>query len=972
MTSYLAKQQAYKEDPKAFTEGQYFGASVMPGTGEAIAAYELPGILSLGGGMIQSGDPLKALGGAGLITLGTAATLPIVGPGAKFLKKGLEGFIPYLGPKPAAEGVDTSVLMSQFGNDPTKFEPKGKVSDTQKARELGQEELFPSAVKKEDQKEELSFATKGDETYSLGPGSLFNPETKQGRKLLIVSCSDKKCPDDKNMKAIDRYLGPVFQSLRKQGVPENVDVAIMSAKHGLITANTPLKNYNEKMSVAKAQAFKNDPDQLNRIKNTMTGYDDVIVQGGPLYKDVIRAAAGDLKINEIPGGRGIGDQRKSVINAIKTPFSKIDTPVYHYTKKAKEGFTEFRLPDDDPDPLSVLGVHVGSTPKAAKDRYVATVYGPAVKTYYRQGMDLDTAIKKTEKEYGADQIIYNQPGKDISPGSVPLKADLSKPFLNPETKKPFTESELFRLLEKPDDVMDTVIYERTVDNAKELRKLLSKKGFTHIPYVNDFEDAGNLSYIMLVDRPKGTTKVLQSPFAKKDPSAADDPDIMKQEGGVVEMKDKAINMNRGPRGIGPFAQYLETGGEVQPERNIFEEQAPKIVPAKTEAEALSELADQEMGLELINRVGSDPLAYKMMQAGLRDNRTLSDFLTIYPTVTDDMTEKQRKDSLTEQIRGLGLAQGMYFPLDNMVVVAPMNVADDYFQSPTDMIIMHEILHKGAETLKKDPNVNIKSLREKLDTDDYANIGDETKPGRAEHRYIQAIVNKAYVDNMLTQSSIYANRAINEARKILNDPKSDDFKKELAEDAIKFESKYVERNQKRALLKEIRRSTDFYMEQSGKDKFKQSMNKMFPNKGLFDEDAEDVENNFTLKELKQIFNLLNTTMLDQPGTKEFALEMSKSAPAGASIKGYSDLFPTQFADPTKPYFNEERKRTYDLEGIEDPSYIQVMSARSKYLEKMRKDREKQNKAKGGVVEMKDKAVNMYRGTQGIEPFIKYMV
>ena len=124
------------------------------------------------------------------------------------------------------------------------------------------------------------------------------------------------------MKAIDRYLGPVFQTLKAQGIPENVDVAIMSAKHGLITANTPLKNYNEKMSVAKAQAFKNDPDQLNRIKNTMTGYDGVIVQGGPLYKDVIRAAAGDLKINEIPGGRGIGDQRKSVIDAIKTPFKK--------------------------------------------------------------------------------------------------------------------------------------------------------------------------------------------------------------------------------------------------------------------------------------------------------------------------------------------------------------------------------------------------------------------------------------------------------------------------------------------------------------------------------------------------------------------------------------------------------------------------------------------------------------------------
>ena len=129
-------------------------------------------------------------------------------------------------------------------------------------------------------------------------------------------------------------------------------------------------------------------------------------------------------------------------------------------------------------------------------------------------------------------------------------------FLNPETKKPFTESELFRLLEKPDDVMDTVIYERTVDNAKELRKLLSKKGFTHIPYVNDFEDAGNLSYIMLVDRPVNSTKVLQSPFAKKDPAAADEADFMKSDGGVVEMKDKAVNMYRDTQGIEPFIKYM--------------------------------------------------------------------------------------------------------------------------------------------------------------------------------------------------------------------------------------------------------------------------------------------------------------------------------------------------------------------------------------------------------------------------------
>ena len=119
MTSYLAKQQAYKEDPKAVGEGSYLAASLMPVTGEAIAAYELPGILSLGTKMMQSGNTLRALGGAGLITLGTLAVAPIVGPGFRYLKKGFQNLIPPVGPQFAMEGgPDTSKLfMGDDGDD---------------------------------------------------------------------------------------------------------------------------------------------------------------------------------------------------------------------------------------------------------------------------------------------------------------------------------------------------------------------------------------------------------------------------------------------------------------------------------------------------------------------------------------------------------------------------------------------------------------------------------------------------------------------------------------------------------------------------------------------------------------------------------------------------------------------------------------------------------------------------------------
>jgi len=147
--------------------------------------------------------------------------------------------------------------------------------------------------------------------------SLFPTEAKKGRQLLIVSCGDKKCPDVGNMKALDRYLGPIFTSIRKAGVPENVDVAILSAKHGLIRADTPIENYNQLMTKDKVKDFLSNPNEMSKIAETMQGYDNVLVQGGDNYKNVIKSAAGDIPFTEVPKGRGIGDQRSFVAQFLK-------------------------------------------------------------------------------------------------------------------------------------------------------------------------------------------------------------------------------------------------------------------------------------------------------------------------------------------------------------------------------------------------------------------------------------------------------------------------------------------------------------------------------------------------------------------------------------------------------------------------------------------------------------------------------
>jgi len=518
-------------------EDAYDALSFLPVTGEAIAAYELPEVLSQSGKMISSDDFVEAAAGTGMATLGVASMLPIVGSAAKAARKGLEGFIPYLGPKTATAGgpdIDSSVMKME-----------GDTSGV-------------SAV---------------PDDLNLGSGSLFSPEVKKGRKLLIVSCSADKCPDPGDMEAFDRYTGDMFKSIKKQGIPEeNVDLAIMSAKYGLIRRDTKIPTYNVKMNKEIANNLLNDPTHVNRIKNTIEGYDEVVVEGSDLYKGVVKEAAGDIPLRDFKvdfkkavesgevkpdGGYGSGRQKQSVGN-----FLRSNTPVDVYHFSMEPGFSKFDL---DKLPYLDLGPHVGSTPKAASDRFFTKNYGimPDLSTRY-EGKTTDEILKDIQ-ERGIKPTNENFLG-----GSIPLKADLSKPFLNPETKKPFTEKELdiykanqLARLSNNKFSKDDLFFENpnvSDDDIRQAMKKLSRelaeKGFTHIPYINDFESKGDLSYVMLIDRPKDSKAVLKGKFGKNDPKERTNPDIMKEDGGVVSLKDKAVNMNRGPQGIEPFIKFM--------------------------------------------------------------------------------------------------------------------------------------------------------------------------------------------------------------------------------------------------------------------------------------------------------------------------------------------------------------------------------------------------------------------------------
>ena len=721
----------------------------------------------------------------------------------------------------------------------------------------------------------------------LGSGSLFAPEEKAGRRLLVLSCSDTKCPDVGDKEAIDRYLGPVFQSLKSMGTPADVDVAIMSAKHGLIRADTPIQNYNDKMSPKKADMFKQDAGQMDRIKNTLDGYDNVIVQGGKDYKDVIRAAAGDAKITEVPGGRGIGDQRKSMKEALA--FGKIDTPVYHYSRNVEKGFTKFDDTDAGYDLLSHLGQHVGSTPLAAKERFINQNFTGPVKTFYLQTKNLDEAVKMAKERDPRDAIMIppsGNLGKDKSGkliprkgfgGSIPLKADLTKPFLDPATNKPFTEAGLRKWVESYKPELATV--DQSFQTARTLRSGLAVEGYTHIPYVNDVEDAGNVSYIMLTDRPEGSTKVLQSPAAKKDPKKFDDSDFMMEDGGVVSLKDKAVNMNRGPRGIEPFIKYMQRGGQVgepseQPtvaevQENIdkfvkmqkaygvadrFSPQTPfskysspedpNFIPNKEVNPEIYkqyqgyksgvEFGDTEAGMDLLSATKFNPL----LQAGLRDMRSLSDYAQVI--------KQPRSRSINDALN----VGGMYNPISNSLMVMPNAMSGE--------TLAHELMHKGAKYLARD-NKALESLR---------------RGGKTEHRYIQAVVNTSFMNKMMNEQASYLN-------KIFSQEGLSEQRKANIKSAVFAENKNT-------LLTEVDRVLELYYSPENRSTLFSELEKRLDITPTMLADIQRGDLQVDMDTVKEIFSIANEVMANDFAASRFGENFKKAFDKSDRQEGFFDM------------------------------------------------------------------------------------
>ena len=112
------------------------------------------------------------------------------------------------------------------------------------------------------------------------------------KRLVILSCSQRKVQDNLLMSAMDRYDGPAYKVVRKylRAVPDaqiNHEFLILSADFGLISDSLRIPYYDRRMTVERAKELHEET--LDALKTILSSdrYRAVFVCMGKTYRRAI-------------------------------------------------------------------------------------------------------------------------------------------------------------------------------------------------------------------------------------------------------------------------------------------------------------------------------------------------------------------------------------------------------------------------------------------------------------------------------------------------------------------------------------------------------------------------------------------------------------------------------------------------------------------------------------------------------------
>ena len=114
------------------------------------------------------------------------------------------------------------------------------------------------------------------------------------KRLLLISCSDCKHTSPEPLSAIERYNGMVYRIMRKarrEGYwPRNTDVLIVSAQYGLISEDTPIGRYDQKMTKARSLELQQSVSCFLDEMLKEGHYDEIFINVGKMYMQSVSAS----------------------------------------------------------------------------------------------------------------------------------------------------------------------------------------------------------------------------------------------------------------------------------------------------------------------------------------------------------------------------------------------------------------------------------------------------------------------------------------------------------------------------------------------------------------------------------------------------------------------------------------------------------------------------------------------------------
>ncbi len=122
--------------------------------------------------------------------------------------------------------------------------------------------------------------------------AMYKEKTASNPRLLILSCSQRKRSAQGLLPALKRYDGPAYRVMNKfmRMHPSEawlLDVYILSAKFGLISACKPIPNYDRRMTLQQIKELQQPT--LNELKQVLSSrqYDELFISMGKAYRQVL-------------------------------------------------------------------------------------------------------------------------------------------------------------------------------------------------------------------------------------------------------------------------------------------------------------------------------------------------------------------------------------------------------------------------------------------------------------------------------------------------------------------------------------------------------------------------------------------------------------------------------------------------------------------------------------------------------------